>query len=124
MVPFKTRQILLEITLKAPTKASRTLRLTQPSLEQVLTRQEIHSCIVGPMFEAGQGLTPLPEDLMMRGLLWTEQYFPEDWFYQDQDKRGDRERDIIKCRDARLLKLGFKLSQVTFAQSYRDVRFG
>ena len=76
------------------------------------------------MFEAGQGLTPLPEDLMMRGLLWTEQYFPEDCFYQDQDKRGDRERDIIKCRDARLLKLGFKLSQVMFAQSYRDVRFG
>ena len=32
MIPFKTRQILLEITLKAPTKASRTLRLTQPSL--------------------------------------------------------------------------------------------
>ena len=32
MIPFKTRQILLEVTLKAPTKASRTLRLTQPSL--------------------------------------------------------------------------------------------
>lgn len=39
------------------------------------------------MFQAEQGLTPLPEDLMMRGLLWTEQYFPEDWFDQDHDKR-------------------------------------
>ena len=76
------------------------------------------------MFQAGQGLTPLPEDLMMRGLLWTEQYFPEDWFDQDQDKMGESVQDITKCRNARLLKLGYKLSQVMFARSYRDVHFG
>lgn len=80
--------------------------------EQDIARDEIHSCIVEPMFRAEQGLTPLPEDLMMRGLLWTAQYFPKDWFDHDQEKRGESERDITKRRNTRLLKLGYKLSQV------------
>jgi hypothetical protein len=30
----------------------------------------------------------LPEDLSMRGLLWTENLFPESWFAEDTDDEG------------------------------------
>jgi hypothetical protein len=81
--------------------------------EKSLTQIEIQRSIVKPVFHNEQGLKPLPEDLIMRGLLWTKQYFPENWF--DQDEVEEDLQNITERRNLRLLRLGFKLSQVKLA---------
>jgi hypothetical protein len=86
--------------------------------EKSLTQIEIQRSIVKPVFHNEQDLKLLPEDLMMRGLLWTKQYFPENWF--DQDEVEEDPQNITERRNLRLLRLGFKLSQVklAFIQKY------
>lgn len=81
--------------------------------EKSLTQIEIHRSMVKPVLHTEQSPELLPEDLIMRGLLWTKQYFPENWF--DQDEVEEYLQDTTERRNLRLLRLGFKLSQVKLA---------
>ncbi|KAF2844216.1 hypothetical protein T440DRAFT_526486 [Plenodomus tracheiphilus IPT5] len=56
---------------------------------------------------------PLPEDYLVRGLIWTHNYFPEKWFARERD---DEERYLelpstVKSRTERVLRLGFRLKK-------------
>lgn len=58
------------------------------------------------------GGNPLPEDYMIRGLVWAQWYFPENWFSNIEDDDGSRsiEDDIKRHnRVARVLYLGMVL---------------
>ncbi|KFA69688.1 hypothetical protein S40285_05918 [Stachybotrys chlorohalonatus IBT 40285] len=52
---------------------------------------------------------PLPEDFAMRGLLYTEDYFPNDWFSNDkieEDERYFELASMIEERQERIIWLG------------------
>jgi hypothetical protein len=52
---------------------------------------------------------PLPEDFAMRGLLYTEDYFPNDWFSNDkieEDERYFEMASMIEERQERIIWLG------------------
>ena len=73
---------------------------------------------------SGTEQRPLPEDFAMRGLFWTDSYFPDDWFTHNKI-----DFDIIMsgfnwvtksvCREDRLLHLGYLLCQ-SFAPLFYD----
>lgn len=57
-------------------------------------------------------VVPLPDDYWIRGLLWSESYFPPDWFQQERDE-DDRYLELAsttKCRTERIIQIGLRLS--------------
>ncbi|RAR03029.1 telomerase-binding protein est1a protein [Stemphylium lycopersici] len=54
---------------------------------------------------------PLPEDYLIRGLIWTHEYFPEKWFDRehDEEERTLELASTVKNRTERVLRLGFSL---------------
>ena len=57
---------------------------------------------------------PLPEDYLIRGLIWAEEYLPAKWFERDHDEE-DRYLELAstaKRRAERVLRLGHLLSTV------------
>ncbi|KAK4446655.1 hypothetical protein QBC34DRAFT_147379 [Podospora aff. communis PSN243] len=57
---------------------------------------------------------PLPEDFALRGMPWTEQYFPQGWFsgdYCESDYNGFDCFDLRPDREARILWLGVQLAR-------------
>jgi hypothetical protein len=59
---------------------------------------------------------PLPEDYLMRGQIWSQRYFPENWFMREHDEE-DRYLELastIKSRTERILHLGYHLSTVGY----------
>jgi len=57
---------------------------------------------------------PLPEDYSMRGLIWTEKYFPEQWFFHhvDEDERGIEVPSMGQERKTRCLWLGVRIAEL------------
>jgi hypothetical protein len=58
---------------------------------------------------------PLPEDYLVRGLIWAHNYFPKKWFEREHD-REERYLELAsteKSRMERVLKNGYKLSTVS-----------
>ncbi|KFA80810.1 hypothetical protein S40288_04761 [Stachybotrys chartarum IBT 40288] len=58
---------------------------------------------------------PLPEDFAMRGLLYTEDYFPNDWFSNDrieEDERYFELASMIEERQERIIWLGRKIERL------------
>lgn len=55
---------------------------------------------------------PLPEDYRIRGLVWTQGYYPKDWFDRehDEEERYLELASTVKGRMERVLRLGYKLS--------------
>lgn len=56
---------------------------------------------------------PLPEDFAMRGLVYTEDYFPKDWFINtkiDEDEKLFELPSMMETRKERILSLGYRLS--------------
>lgn len=70
----------------------------------------------GAVFPADQADNlPLPEDYLMRGQIWSQSYFPENWFAREHDEE-DRYLELastIKSRTERVLHLGYRLSTVS-----------
>jgi hypothetical protein len=58
---------------------------------------------------------PLPEDYLVRGLLWAQDYFPENWFRRktNEVERYFEMRSTVKNRTERVLRLAKTLSQVS-----------
>jgi hypothetical protein len=57
---------------------------------------------------------PLPEDYMLRGLIWTHEYFPSTWFHVqvDSDERSSEKITFQALRVQRILWLAKKLCAV------------
>jgi hypothetical protein len=57
---------------------------------------------------------PLPEDYLVRGLIWAHNYFPKKWFERehDEEERYLELASTVKSRMERVLRLGHKLSTV------------
>jgi hypothetical protein len=58
---------------------------------------------------------PLPEDYLMRGLIWAHDHFPRKWFEReiDEEERYLEMASTVKNRMERVLRLGYTLSQVS-----------
>ncbi|KAF2846399.1 hypothetical protein T440DRAFT_492684 [Plenodomus tracheiphilus IPT5] len=59
---------------------------------------------------------PLPEDYLVRGLIWAHDFFPRKWFERehDEEERYLELASTVKCRMERVLRLGFQLTKVNF----------
>ena len=58
---------------------------------------------------------PLPEDYSMRGLVWTEKYFPEQWFSHSHDADEERMKEVASTGEQRKLRclwLGVRIAEV------------
>jgi len=56
---------------------------------------------------------PLPEDYLMRGLIWAHDYFPKTWFEREHDEE-ERYLELVstaKNRQERIIKLAHVISQ-------------
>jgi hypothetical protein len=58
---------------------------------------------------------PLPEDYLVRGLIWAHNYFPRKWFERehDEEERYLELASTVKSRMERVLRLGHKLATVS-----------
>jgi hypothetical protein len=70
---------------------------------------------------------PLPEDLDMRGMLWTKNHFPETWFenfigrdFVMEEERMQEKPSMFYVRKERILWLGRLISKSSFSLEYRD----
>ncbi|KAI4956588.1 hypothetical protein J4E91_000800 [Alternaria rosae] len=56
---------------------------------------------------------PLPEDYLVRGLIWADGYFPQTWFERehDEEERYLELASTVKNRMERVLRLGFSISK-------------
>ena len=69
---------------------------------------------------------PFPEDFAVRGLLWTENYFPKDHFSNekiDEEEKYHELPSITAERKERILWLGCKLANRGFGLTYDGKRF-
>ncbi|KAL7962332.1 hypothetical protein V8C34DRAFT_269991 [Trichoderma compactum] len=58
---------------------------------------------------------PLPEDYAMRGLIYTEEYFPLNWFYGEaveEDEKYFEQASMVDARKERILWIGRQVSSV------------
>ncbi|KAK0613123.1 hypothetical protein B0T17DRAFT_399017 [Bombardia bombarda] len=91
-------------------------KLTALMLNTLLASYQSYSRIESenlPQPEKGDPPRPLPEDYAMRGLLWTDKHFPDDWFCID--KVGDEERyfevaSMTEERKERILHMGCRIA--------------
>ncbi|KAJ4331205.1 hypothetical protein N0V95_009924 [Ascochyta clinopodiicola] len=84
-------------------------------------------CICQPVFSTEQGREQsddliLPEDYLIRGLIWAEEYLPPKWFEKgrEEEERYLELDSTAKIRSERVLRLGFKLSQVYSSKASGD----
>lgn len=63
---------------------------------------------------------PLPEDYLIRGQIWSQWYFPDNWFCgeHDEEERSLELASTIKSRIERIMYLGRKLSSVSLLFRY------
>ncbi|TAQ83824.1 hypothetical protein B7494_g7851 [Chlorociboria aeruginascens] len=58
---------------------------------------------------------PLPEDFALRGLLWTEKYFPTTWFDNwgefDEEGWGNKSPSLLEHQKRRIVWLGYCIAQ-------------
>lgn len=85
-------------------------------LNTLLKSERPEQLMPGPVFpsELTDNL-PLPEDYLIRGQLWSQWYFPENWFMREHDEE-DRYLELastIKSRTERILHLGYHISTVS-----------
>ncbi|OIW31112.1 hypothetical protein CONLIGDRAFT_573632 [Coniochaeta ligniaria NRRL 30616] len=91
-------------------------KLTSLMLNTFLDKYTTYARIEGGSFpgpERGENHRPLPEDYAMRGLLWTDRYFPQDWFtyeLQDDDEKYMELASFYEERKERLLYIGCQIA--------------
>jgi hypothetical protein len=91
-------------------------KLTSLMLNTFLDSYTTYARIEGESFpeaERGDNHRPLPEDYAMRGLLWTDRYFPHDWFtydLQDDDEKYMELASFYEERKERILYLGCQIA--------------
>lgn len=63
----------------------------------------------------GRDELPLPEDYLVRGLVWAQEYLPANWLgrERDEEERYLELASTAKGRTERVLRLGYRLSNVS-----------
>ena len=59
---------------------------------------------------------PLPEDYLLRGQVWTQTYFPRNWFQDDEidaEERSIEHASTVRRRAERVLSLMYRLASVS-----------
>jgi hypothetical protein len=58
---------------------------------------------------------PLPEDYLVRGLIWADDYFPKKWFERehDEEERYLELASTVKNRMERVLRLGYSIAKAS-----------
>ncbi|KAF2729944.1 hypothetical protein EJ04DRAFT_446190 [Polyplosphaeria fusca] len=82
-------------------------------LNTLLKSERPEQPMSGPIFPEDQSDNqPLPEDYMMRGQIWSQWYFPENWFARehDEEERYLEPPSTIKSRTERILHLGYHIA--------------
>ncbi|KAF2676676.1 hypothetical protein K458DRAFT_396712 [Lentithecium fluviatile CBS 122367] len=82
-------------------------------LNTLLKSERPEQIIAGTVFPTEQvDNLPLPEDYLIRGQIWSQWYFPDNWFAREHDEE-DRYLELastIKSRTERVLHLGHHLA--------------
>jgi hypothetical protein len=88
-----------------------------PSAAQLPSINTLFSSPVFPSDGERSDELPLPEDYLVRGLIWAHGYFPNKWFERehDEEERYLELASTVKSRVERVLRLGFKLSSVSLS---------
>lgn len=63
---------------------------------------------------------PLPEDHLIRGQVWSQDYFPKDWFQEsevDDEERSIEHASTVRVRAERVLWIAFRLASVSLLSS-------
>jgi hypothetical protein len=62
---------------------------------------------------------PLPEDYLIRGQVWSQWYFPEQWFggEHDEEERSLELASTTKDRTERILRLGERIASVSLSHT-------
>jgi hypothetical protein len=85
-------------------------------LNTLLKSERPEQIMPGTIFPTEQADNlPLPEDYLIRGQIWSQWYFPQDWFAREHDEE-DRYLELastIKSRTERVLHLGHHLTTVS-----------
>jgi hypothetical protein len=81
-------------------------------------REDVHDVLTKPVFaesdeKEAQDELPLPEDYLIRGLIWAEEYLPDFNKKQDEDDRYLELPSTARIRSERVLRLGYRLSLVS-----------
>lgn len=65
---------------------------------------------------------PLPEDWLIRGLVWSQEYLPTNWLERerDEEERYLELASTAKSRTERVLRLGYRLSTVSLVPPLDD----
>ncbi|KAK3371626.1 hypothetical protein B0T24DRAFT_650510 [Lasiosphaeria ovina] len=91
-------------------------KLTAHILNTLLDSYQTYSRIEGEAFPQAENAPkrPLPEDYAMRGLLWADKYFPDEWF-SSQERIDDDEKyfevpSMSEDRKERALYLGCRIA--------------
>ncbi|KAJ8111228.1 hypothetical protein OPT61_g6133 [Boeremia exigua] len=81
---------------------------------------DINTLLSQPVFPSDEDTKerdelPLPEDYLVRGLVWAQEYLPADWLGKgrDEEERYLELASTAKSRTERVLKLGYRLSNVS-----------
>ncbi|KAF1927420.1 uncharacterized protein M421DRAFT_101824 [Didymella exigua CBS 183.55] len=91
--------------------------------------QDFDALFAQPTFAVGKegkddhAELPLPEDYLIRGLVWGEEYFPSKYFEKehDEEERYLELASTAKCRTERVLRLGAQLSSFNRWISYNEI---
>ncbi|XPT03184.1 hypothetical protein M3J09_012285 [Ascochyta lentis] len=86
---------------------------------QKTTSLDVNALLSQPVFP-GKNETkerddlPLPEDYLVRGLIWAQEYLPADWLgrERDEEERYLELASTAKSRVERVLRLGYRLSTI------------
>jgi hypothetical protein len=99
---------------RVPWEAVCRLLNTVSKTEQFGERHEVFDFLRPEQGDPG----PLPEDFLLRGMIFTQTYFPSDWFHGAHldDDRTLEYQSTVHRRGERLMWIGYKLSQVCFGQ--------
>jgi hypothetical protein len=88
-----------------------------PFLNALLKSERSKQLMPGPVFPTDlSDHLPLPEDYLIRGQLWSQWYFPENWFAREHDEedRYLEPASTVKSRAERILRLGYEIATVRF----------
>ncbi len=101
-------------------KTEHQIQAQAPGQMQAVNINEVLTADVFPGDgERGDEL-PLPEDYLVRGLIWAQEYFPQKWFERehDEEERYLELASTVKSRMERVLRLGYQLTKVRHCLSF------
>jgi hypothetical protein len=90
----------------------------QSQVQNTSQPQNIDTLFSSPVFPNDGERTdelPLPEDYLVRGLIWAHAYFPKKWFERehDEEERYLELASTVKSRMERVLRLGHEIASVS-----------